>query len=278
MAPRGRIAVTTALLCFILALLGPAPAALRSNAGKACGTSYNRKPVPFQRIRGYKEQTTREIVFYMVKKNATCAVHAKMSGLKLKKTSKAGTAGDWTPMRKVDLLSHRSLPEKNPRFLLAEIRFWSLELNHLSCSNADLREWKYLVLQLLGMLAVLKKGVQSRHKHHIEFSQRRAMASLAFVSLLLVAIVVSTASAQGGLPSCCQKIRNTRIHRGCLKSYYKQLNPPCAKTAIVFITVKGKRICAAPENWWTKKSMAYLDRKKPATPTRTQHHCSPKLS
>uniref|UniRef100_A0AAQ4NR14 C-C motif chemokine n=1 Tax=Gasterosteus aculeatus aculeatus TaxID=481459 RepID=A0AAQ4NR14_GASAC len=87
-----------------------------------------------------------------------------------------------------------------------------------------------------------------------------------------------SSSCWGGLPSCCQKIRNTRIHRGCLKSYYKQLNPPCAKTAIVFITVKGKRICAAPENWWTKKSMAYLDRKKPATPTRTQHHCSPKLS
>ncbi|XP_037312963.1 C-C motif chemokine 20-like [Pungitius pungitius] len=106
MDPRGRIAVTTVLLCFILALLGPAPAALGSQAGKACCMSYNRKPVPFQRIRGYKEQTTREnchieaIVFYTVKKNAICATrkdkwvrrNLELLSLKLKKMSKAGTA------------------------------------------------------------------------------------------------------------------------------------------------------------------------------------------
>ncbi|KAM8849319.1 uncharacterized protein AB9W97_021088 [Spinachia spinachia] len=88
MAPRGSIAVTTALLCFILALFGPAPAASKfisshfhrfsirlkysryyncvcvcahgSHAGKACCKSYDRKPVSFQRIRGHKEQTISE--------------------------------------------------------------------------------------------------------------------------------------------------------------------------------------------------------------------------
>ncbi|XP_031137224.1 C-C motif chemokine 26-like [Sander lucioperca] len=79
MAPRGMIAVTTVLLCFILGLLGPTPAALGSHMGKACCTRYNRRPVPFQRIKGYREQTTKEnchieaIIFYTVKKNEICA-------------------------------------------------------------------------------------------------------------------------------------------------------------------------------------------------------------
>ncbi|KAA8587234.1 hypothetical protein FQN60_016096, partial [Etheostoma spectabile] len=79
MAPRGTIAMTTVLLCFILGLLGPTPAALGSHMGKACCTRYNRKPVPFQRIKGFREQTTKEnchieaIIFYTVKKHEICA-------------------------------------------------------------------------------------------------------------------------------------------------------------------------------------------------------------
>ncbi|XP_037644680.1 C-C motif chemokine 2-like isoform X4 [Sebastes umbrosus] len=105
----------------------------------------------------------------------------------------------------------------------------------------------------------LKKGLQSRNMHHICFSQRYTMTSLAFVSLLLVAIVVSTASAQGGAASCCRKLSETRIHRDLLKSYYKQDKSSCPINAVVFTTLKGIRICANPNKVWTKTSMAYLD-------------------
>ncbi|KAL6104395.1 xcl1 [Pungitius sinensis] len=97
------------------------------------------------------------------------------------------------------------------------------------------------------------------------------MAGLAFFSLLLVAVMVSTASAQGGLPSCCRKIGKTRVNRDQLKSYYIQLTTQCTKQAVVFTTVKDKRICSHPEKSWTKKSMAYLD-KKLATTTRNTSH------
>ncbi|XP_059200187.1 C-C motif chemokine 26-like [Centropristis striata] len=114
MAPRGVIAVTTVLLCFILGLLGPAPAAMGSRVGRACCRQYNRKPIPFQRIKGYREQTTKEncnieaIIFYTVKKNEICATRKDewvrkildLLSLKLKKMSKTGSAAAETAMRK----------------------------------------------------------------------------------------------------------------------------------------------------------------------------------
>nr|QZC92291.1 chemokine (C-C motif) ligand 32 [Sebastes schlegelii] len=87
------------------------------------------------------------------------------------------------------------------------------------------------------------------------------MTSLAFVSLLLVAIVVSTASAKGGIASCCRKLSKTQIHRDLLKSYYKQDTQSCPIYAVVFTTLKGIRICGDPDRVWTKTSMAYLDGK-----------------
>ncbi|XP_070775616.1 C-C motif chemokine 17-like [Enoplosus armatus] len=114
MAPKGMITVTTVLLCFILGLLSPAPAVLGSHTGKACCTRYNRKPVPFQRIKGYREQTTTEncrieaIIFYTVKKNEVCATRKdewvrktlEFLSSKLKKMSKAGSAAGETQMGK----------------------------------------------------------------------------------------------------------------------------------------------------------------------------------
>ncbi|XP_037644677.1 monocyte chemotactic protein 1B-like isoform X1 [Sebastes umbrosus] len=85
------------------------------------------------------------------------------------------------------------------------------------------------------------------------------MTSLAFVSLLLVAIVVSTASTKGGTASCCRKLSKTKIHRDLLKEYYKQDKSSCPINAVVFTTLKNKRICANPNRVWTKTSMAYID-------------------
>ncbi|KAF1384001.1 hypothetical protein PFLUV_G00137700 [Perca fluviatilis] len=97
--------------------------------------------------------------------------------------------------------------------------------------------------------------------HHICLSQTHAMTSLAFVSLLLVTMMASTASARGGIGSCCRQHSQTQIHRDHLRSYYKQSKSSCPINAVVFTTLKNIRICSNPEKMWTQTSMAYLDGK-----------------
>nr|XP_019962813.1 PREDICTED: monocyte chemotactic protein 1B-like [Paralichthys olivaceus] len=87
------------------------------------------------------------------------------------------------------------------------------------------------------------------------------MTCLTFLLLVLVTTMVSTASAQGGIASCCRRILNTEVHRDRLKNYYVQQQPSCLLRIVVFKTIKGKRICSDPNNQWTKSSMAYLDEK-----------------
>ncbi|XP_023267242.1 eotaxin-like [Seriola lalandi dorsalis] len=101
------------------------------------------------------------------------------------------------------------------------------------------------------------------------------MTSLAFVSLLLVTSLVSTATAQGGIGSCCRRISNTQVHRELLKSYYVQHQPSCSLHVVVFTTLKDKRICSAPSKVWTQTSMAFLDGKNwhhQHTTSQQQHH------
>ncbi|XP_053186131.1 monocyte chemotactic protein 1B-like [Scomber japonicus] len=86
------------------------------------------------------------------------------------------------------------------------------------------------------------------------------MTSLTFVSLFLLTIL-STASAQGGIASCCRKVSKTQIHREQLMSYYVQHKTSCPLRAVVFTTMTGRRICSDPERLWTKTSTAFLDGK-----------------
>ncbi|XP_071376596.1 C-C motif chemokine 20 [Centroberyx affinis] len=113
MAPRGMVTVTTALLCCILGLLRPTPAA-SARMSSACCMSYTRTPVAIHFIKGYKEQTPREnchiaaIIFYTIKNKKVCATSkdewvrkalAQLSA-RLKKLSKANpTAGGAVMMR-----------------------------------------------------------------------------------------------------------------------------------------------------------------------------------
>ncbi|XP_008300080.1 C-C motif chemokine 8-like [Stegastes partitus] len=87
------------------------------------------------------------------------------------------------------------------------------------------------------------------------------MTSLTFISLLLLAIMVSTASAQGGIGNCCYKFGHKRIQRDQLRSYYKEDPASCPLRAVVFTTIHGVRLCSDPAVVWTQTSMAYLDGK-----------------
>nr|XP_057924388.1 eotaxin-like [Doryrhamphus excisus] len=92
------------------------------------------------------------------------------------------------------------------------------------------------------------------------------MAAVNFVSLFLLAVMVSGALARGRLADCCRRIKHTQIHRDLLTKYYVQEPPSCSLRAVVFTTVQGKKICADPDKLWTRTSMAYLDEKRSHVP------------
>uniref|UniRef100_A0A3Q0SB19 Chemokine interleukin-8-like domain-containing protein n=1 Tax=Amphilophus citrinellus TaxID=61819 RepID=A0A3Q0SB19_AMPCI len=105
--------MTALLLCFILGILSPAPAAC-ARSSTACCTSYSRRPVPFNRIKGYREQSLKEncrieaIIFYTVANKQVCATRKdewvrktlELLSSKLKKLSKSGSDGNKTEARK----------------------------------------------------------------------------------------------------------------------------------------------------------------------------------
>uniref|UniRef100_A0A3Q3LBT0 C-C motif chemokine n=1 Tax=Mastacembelus armatus TaxID=205130 RepID=A0A3Q3LBT0_9TELE len=79
--------------------------------------------------------------------------------------------------------------------------------------------------------------------------------------LTFAAIMVPTASAQGGIASCCRKVSKTTLHREMVRSYYIQYEPSCPLEAVVFNMINDKRICADPNDIQTKTTMAYMDGK-----------------
>ncbi|XP_014331459.2 C-C motif chemokine 2-like [Xiphophorus maculatus] len=107
------------------------------------------------------------------------------------------------------------------------------------------------------------KWLQAQASYHITSicPGENTMTSIPIISLVLVAVMVPTASAQGGISTCCMKFSGTKVHREMLRSYYQEDKSSCSLQAVVFTTVMGKRICASPFNMWTKTSMAFLDGK-----------------
>ncbi|RVE61883.1 hypothetical protein OJAV_G00173640 [Oryzias javanicus] len=87
------------------------------------------------------------------------------------------------------------------------------------------------------------------------------MSGGTFFSLVLVALLLSSVSAHGGISSCCLKTSRTQVQRDFLKKYYVQRPPSCSLHVVVFTTIKNVRICANPKSIWTLTSMAYLDGK-----------------
>ncbi|XP_014331491.1 C-C motif chemokine 20-like [Xiphophorus maculatus] len=77
MTPRSIIMIAIPLF-IIVGILIPAPAA-GFRTSKPCCTRYSKKPVPFQNIRGYREQLPTEhcrissIIFYTINSQEICA-------------------------------------------------------------------------------------------------------------------------------------------------------------------------------------------------------------
>ncbi|XP_032874370.1 C-C motif chemokine 20-like [Amblyraja radiata] len=87
-----------------------------------------------------------------------------------------------------------------------------------------------------------------------------------FLLLSAVAVVlwhVSQASEDGrSVNDCCLMTANARIPIRIAKGYtIQKAGNGCSIHAIVFLTKKGKHLCAPPKEKWVIKLMKTLDRK-----------------
>ncbi|XP_006115931.1 C-C motif chemokine 4-like [Pelodiscus sinensis] len=86
--------------------------------------------------------------------------------------------------------------------------------------------------------------------------------SVAALAVLLIAAFCSQASSApiGSDPptACCFTYASRKIPRTLVEDYY-DTNSMCSQPAIVFITKKGREICANPQADWVQEYVAYLD-------------------
>ncbi|XP_047444584.1 monocyte chemotactic protein 1B-like isoform X2 [Mugil cephalus] len=74
--------------------------------------------------------------------------------------------------------------------------------------------------------------------------------------------LVHTVSAHGPPSDCCLQWSRTKLHPKQIKNYTIQSEGVCPIKAVVFLTVRGKRVCSNPETPWVKKAILKVDREK----------------
>ncbi|XP_053332194.1 C-C motif chemokine 19-like [Clarias gariepinus] len=83
--------------------------------------------------------------------------------------------------------------------------------------------------------------------------------------LSLLFIFWNSAGATDGAQDCCLTTVDKKIPQNLVKSYYVQTQVAgCRLSATVFVTKKGKHLCAPPatKNNWVKKLINKLNKKK----------------
>ncbi|XP_010198982.1 C-C motif chemokine 4 homolog [Colius striatus] len=79
---------------------------------------------------------------------------------------------------------------------------------------------------------------------------------------LLIAAVCSQSSAAplGSDPptSCCFTYTSRQLPRSFVVEYY-ETSSQCSQQAVVFVTRRGREVCANPEQDWVQKYMSELE-------------------
>ncbi|XP_060114833.1 C-C motif chemokine 4-like [Heteronotia binoei] len=86
-------------------------------------------------------------------------------------------------------------------------------------------------------------------------------SACALVLMLLLALGSQTFSAPVGADpptSCCFSYTTKKIPRNLLTSYY-ETSSRCSQPAVVFITKKGREICANPKEGWVQDHVTFLE-------------------
>ncbi|NXG03272.1 CCL4 protein, partial [Sakesphorus luctuosus] len=78
--------------------------------------------------------------------------------------------------------------------------------------------------------------------------------------LLLVASFSQTSSGPVGsdLPICCFKFSRQELPRDRIRRHYST-NTNCPQPAIVFVTTKGRQVCASPAASWVRRYLQSLE-------------------
>ncbi|XP_069083368.1 C-C motif chemokine 3-like 1 [Pleurodeles waltl] len=86
--------------------------------------------------------------------------------------------------------------------------------------------------------------------------------SLAAVSVLLLTAFCSevlAAPAGADAPtSCCFSYASRKIPQSHVQDYFFT-SSQCSKTAVIFITKRGRELCADPENTWVQDYVNHLE-------------------
>ncbi|XP_053500692.1 C-C motif chemokine 19b [Ictalurus furcatus] len=85
----------------------------------------------------------------------------------------------------------------------------------------------------------------------------------ALLLLALLFVCWNSAGATDGAPDCCLMTVDKKIPQNLVESYYIQtLETGCRVPATVFVTKKGKQLCAprATKNNWVKKLINKLNK------------------
>ncbi|KAJ8375901.1 hypothetical protein SKAU_G00064810 [Synaphobranchus kaupii] len=92
----------------------------------------------------------------------------------------------------------------------------------------------------------------------------------ALLCLAVLQLCPSSSYSSGGpLTSCCLKTSETKVARAKIKDYYEQKMGMCPVEAVVFVTMKEKRLCSDPTSQWVKRTMDYVNGKKRVHSTTT---------
>ncbi|XP_023694683.1 C-C motif chemokine 19-like [Paramormyrops kingsleyae] len=89
------------------------------------------------------------------------------------------------------------------------------------------------------------------------------MAAAAFFSIAFV-FLCCLYITQGQLAvDCCLKVSGTEIPKRIVRGYIRQTGGQgCDISAVVFITMKNRRLCAPPGASWVNELISYLQEKR----------------
>ncbi|NXE96667.1 CCL4 protein, partial [Menura novaehollandiae] len=85
--------------------------------------------------------------------------------------------------------------------------------------------------------------------------------SVAALAILIVALCYQTSAAPLGSDpptSCCFSYTSRQLPRNFVRDYY-ETNSQCPQPAVVFVTRKGREVCADPSEPWVQEYMTSLE-------------------
>nr|ABO77442.1 MIP-1beta [Numida meleagris] len=85
--------------------------------------------------------------------------------------------------------------------------------------------------------------------------------SVAALAVLLIAVCYQTSAAPVGSDpptSCCFTYISRQMPFSFVADYY-ETNSQCPQAGVVFITRKGREVCANPENDWVQDYMSKME-------------------